>query len=396
MGENIWDKAKESGLISNMQFKKSLELQREEGKELEVCLFENGALDEDKWLEFLVSEYQCRSLNLDELEIDEEAVRVIPARFARRLRIIPVRKARKALAISMLNPLNSNTLKIISQITDYEILPFTSKKSQIDKAIETYYTGEETGERGYFPVIETMEGIPLLDEFTFENFVVDKGNEFAYTLALSVAKNYNDNYNPLFLHGGVGLGKTHLLNAIGNYIRTNSADKSFCYTTAKKFMNGLLTAIQENTVKGFQDRYSSVEVLLLDDVEFLIGRERIQEEFFHIFDLLRHRRRQIVLTSDRPPEKLTALMERLTSRFASGVVVEIKAPGPEAKMAILKKRVGDKKLPDDVVEFIAKRRTSNVRALIGLLHKVTTFAEYRGEEVTLPLAREALAVGAKR
>lgn len=395
MGENIWDKAKEKGLISDLQFKKALELQRNEGKELEICLFEIGALNEDKWLEFLVSEYGCRSLDLDELEIDEDAVRIIPARFARRLHITPVRKARNTLAISMLNPFNSNILKVISQITDYEILPFTSKKSQIDRAIETYYPGEETEGHTFFPVIETMEGVPLLEEFTFENFVVDKGNEFTYSLALAVAKNYNDDYNPLFIYGGVGLGKTHLLNAIGNYIRTNSTDRSLCYTTAKKFVNGLLTAIQENTLKEFQDRYSSIDVLLLDDVEFLIGRERTQEEFFHIFDLLRHRRCQISLTSDRPPEKLTALMKRLTSRFASGVVAEVKAPGLEAKMAILKKRAGDKKLPDDVVEFIAKREASNVRALIGLLHKVTTFAEYRGEEVTLSLAREALGTGVK-
>jgi chromosomal replication initiator protein DnaA len=395
MKENIWDKAKEKGLISDSQFKEALEIQRNEGKELEVCLFEIGALDEERWFEFLTSEYGCRSLDLDELEIDEEAVRIIPARFANRLRIIPVRKARNTLAISMLNPLNSNTLKVISQITDYEILPFTSKKSQIDRTIEIYYAGEETKGRVFFPFIETMEGVPLLDEFTFENFITDKGNEFAYSLALAVAKSYNDNYNPLFIYGEVGLGKTHLLNAIGNYLRTNSTERGFCYTTAKKLVNRLLTAIQENTLKEFQDRYSSIDVLLLDDVEFLIGMERVQEEFFHIFDLLRHQKCQIVLTSDRPPERLTALMDRLTSRFASGVVTEVKAPGLEAKMAILRKWAGDMKLPDDVVEFIAKRRTNNIRALIGMLHKVITFAKYRDEEVTLVLAKEALGTGVK-
>lgn len=390
MEENIWDKAKERGLISDLHFKKALDLQRNEGKELEICLFEVGALNEDKWLEFLVRECGCKSLDLDELEIDEEAVRIIPARFARRLHITPVRKARNTLAISMLSPLNSNILRLISQITDYEILPFTSKKSQIDRAIETYYPGEETEGDTFFRVIETMEGVPLLEELTFENFIVDKGNEFTYSLALAITKNYNNDYNPLFIYGGVGLGKTHLLNAIGNHIRTNSTDRSCCYTTAKKFGNRLLTAIQENTTKEFHDRYSSTDVLLLDDVQFLIGREGTQEEFFHIFDLLRHQRCQVALTSDRPPEKLTALMKRLTSRFASGVVAEVKAPGFETKMAILKKRTGDKKLPDDVVEFVAKKGASNVRTLLGLLHKVTSFAEYRKEAVSLSLARETL------
>jgi len=393
MEKNIWNEAEEKGLISDLRFKKALEMQRNDGRELEICLFEIGAIDEDKWFEFLISDWDCRFLDLDKLEIDEDAVRVIPAWFARRFFIIPVRKAKNVLAISMLNPLNSNILKVISQITDYEILPFASKRSQIDRAIEVYYAGRGTEEATFFPVMGTMGGIPLLEEFTFENFVVDSENEFAYSLALAVAKTYNDDYNPLFIYGDVGLGKTHLLNAIGNYIKNNPGKRSFCYTAAKRFMNELLTAMQENKLKEFQDRYSSIDVLLLDDVEFLIGREKAQEEFFHIFDLLRHRRCQIGLTSDRPPEKLTALMKRLTSRFASGVVTEITAPGFESKMAILKKRAGDTKLPDDVVEFIAKKKASNVRVLIGMLHKVTTFAKYRGEEVTLSLTREILGIG---
>lgn len=396
MRENIWDRAKAKGIITNSQLREALERQRNEGGELEFFLFETGALDEDKWVEFLVKDFGCRMLDLDKMEIDEEAVRIIPARVAKKLFIIPVRKARDALAVSMLNPLNSNTIKIISQVTDYEILPFVSKKTQIEKAIEAFYAGRGEGRLTIFPVIETMEGIPLKEEFTFEKFVVDRGNEFGYSLALAVAKSYNENYNPLFIWGDVGLGKTHLLNAIGNYVKNESTDRTFSYATAKRFVSGLLTAIQENTLKEFQDRYGTLDLLLLDDVEFLIGRERTQEEFFHIFDLLRHRRCQIVLTSDRPPDQLTALAKRLTSRFASGVVVEIKEPDFETKMAILKKRAEDKKIPDEVIEYIAKKGPSSVRALLGLLHKVITLAEFKKEEVSLSLTKEIISTSRKK
>ncbi|MCK4329353.1 ATP-binding protein [candidate division WOR-3 bacterium] len=390
MTEGMWDKAKEKGIISASQLKEALQVQRNEGKELEFCLFDIGALDEDKWIEFLINDYDCRTIDLDKMEIDEEAVRIIPARVAKSLLIIPVRKARDAIAISMINPLNQNIIKFISHITDYEILPFASKKSQIEKAIEVFYAGRGEGKLTFFPLLETMEGIPLVDEFSFDKFVVDRGNEFAYSLALAVAKSYNDEYNPFFIWGDVGLGKTHLLNAVGNYVKNDSTERSFCYTSAKKFVNRLLTAIQENTLKEFQDKYSTIDVLLLDDVEFLIGRERTQEEFFHIFDLLSHRKCQIVLTSDRPPEKLTELMKRLTSRFASGVVVEIKEPVFETKMAILKKHVGDKKISDDIIEYIAKEGPGSVRGVLGLLHKIISLAEYKKEEITLTLAKEAL------
>jgi len=228
--------------------------------------------------------------------------------------------------------------------------------------------------------------------YRFGSFVVGNSNQLAYAAALAIAENPSSSFNPLFIYGGAGLGKTHLIQALGQQMRQAHPSLKIVYMSADNFVTELITSIRYDRMSSFRDRYRSVDALLLDDIQFLAGKERTQEEFFHTFNALYEAQKQIVFTSDAPPRDIPTLEERLRSRFEWGLIADIQAPDLETKVAILRKKAEDKKirLPDDVALFIAERVRSNIRELEGHLNRVTAFASLSGHPISMDLTKEAL------
>lgn len=221
--------------------------------------------------------------------------------------------------------------------------------------------------------------LPLHEEYTFSNFVSGPSNSFAHSAAVAVAKGPGrTSYNPLFIYGGTGLGKTHLMEAIGHYVLKCHPNKSVCFTTAEMFLNDYISALANQEVSGFRERYRKVDLLLIDDIQFIAGKEKIQEEFFNTFNELMLYHKQMVLTSDVAPKHLKGFTERITGRFQQGMVVEIESPSYELRLAILKTKAttwANRPVPDDILAYIAKNITSHVRAIEGALRRVMKFIE---------------------
>lgn len=232
----------------------------------------------------------------------------------------------------------------------------------------------------------------LNPHYTFENFVVGSCNQFAHAAAQAVAKNPAKSYNPLYVYGGAGLGKTHLMNAIGHFTMNKHHRLKILYVTTEKFMNDLINHLQYGKILDFRQKYRSVDVLLMDDIHYLSGRERTKEEFFHTFNHLYENQKQIVISSDCPPKEIPQLEERFSSRFEWGLIADLKPPDIETRIAILKKKaeVDGVDLPESVALFIADKVHSNIRELEGYLRRVIAYASLKGEKVDLEIAKEAL------
>jgi chromosomal replication initiator protein len=237
-----------------------------------------------------------------------------------------------------------------------------------------------------------LPSTPLNERYTFGRFVVGSTNQLAAAACHAVADHPGRMYNPLFLYGGVGLGKTHLMHAIGHRMAEENPSRHVIYVTSERFTNELVMSIQEGTTAEFRRRYRRADLLLVDDVHFLEGKERTQEEFFHTFNTLYDAQRQIVLTSDRPPKGIVELEERLISRFEWGLVADIKPPDYETRYAILRKKAEDDRLSldDDVLSFIAYSCTASVRELEGAIIKLLAYSSLKNQEITVSLARTAL------
>jgi len=232
----------------------------------------------------------------------------------------------------------------------------------------------------------------LSSKYTYESFVVGSCNQFAHAASMAVAEAPGRTYNPLYLYGGVGLGKTHLMHACGHAIKARNHHLKLCYISSEKFMNDLINAIRYDKTQSFREKYRSVDVLLIDDVQFMAGKERTQEEFFHTFNALYDQQKQIVISSDCPPREIPTLEERLHSRFEWGLIADIEPPDLETKIAILKRK-GDLlgvAIPDDVAMFIAGRVKSNVRELEGSLIRLIAISSLRGEPISKTLAQDAI------
>jgi len=227
---------------------------------------------------------------------------------------------------------------------------------------------------------------------TFDTFIVGNGNQFAHAVAQAVAQNPGERYNPLFLYGGVGLGKTHLMHAIGHQVRATKPSARIFFVSAEKFMNEMIYAIQHARTLEFKNRFRTADVLLLDDVQFLAGKESTQEEFFHTFNTLHDAHKQIVLTSDGPPNEMTAIEERLVSRFTWGVVADLKAPDLETRVAIVKKKaeLQGKMIPNEIALLLASSIKTNIRDLEGSLSRLLAFSDLMNHELTVDFAQEVL------
>ena len=232
----------------------------------------------------------------------------------------------------------------------------------------------------------------LNPRYHFESFVIGSGNQFAHAAAQAVAERPARTYNPLFMYGGVGLGKTHLMNAIGHSVKGRIPHAAISYITGEQFTNEMINSVRHDRMTGFQDRFRSADVLLIDDIQFIANKERTQEEFFHTFNALHESGKQIVLASDRPPKELNGFSDRLRSRFEWGLVVDIQPPDLETKVAILQRKaeIDNTKLPMDVALFIAGNVRTNVRELEGALVRLMAWCGIHGVEITLPTAQGCL------
>ena len=265
----------------------------------------------------------------------------------------------------------------VEEVT-YEAQPARGGRSQVPGAAEM--------------ALESEAAHALNTKFTFDSFVVGACNQFAHAAARSVATNPSRSYNPLFIYGGVGMGKTHLMHAIGRQLIDNFATMRVVYTSSEKFMNEMIACIRTDRMQHFHQRYRAADALLIDDIQLLGNKERTQEEFFHTFNELHDHQKQIVISSDSPPKDIPGLLERLRSRFEWGLMADIQPPDLETKMAILDKKAEDEgiKLPDDVRAFMASKTKSNVRELEGALVKLMAYSSLTGTPINLQMASQVL------
>jgi chromosomal replication initiator protein len=267
-----------------------------------------------------------------------------------------------------------------------------SEKTLKSRSFSATYSKSSTPDLHLRAVDTDLFELTLNPKYTFETFVVGFSNQFAHAAAQAVAETPSKTYNPLYIYGGVGLGKTHLMHAIGYRVRELNRHLRLCYLSSEKFMNELINAIRYDQTMLFRDKYRSIDILLIDDIQFMAGKERTQEEFFHTFNALYDNQKQIVISSDCPPREIPTLEERLHSRFEWGLIADIQPPDLETKVAILRKKAEIEKLdlPDEVALFMAGKIRSNIRELEGSLVRLTALSSLRGEPINLALAQEAL------
>lgn len=243
------------------------------------------------------------------------------------------------------------------------------------------------------PEEPVQNNMPSLNPaYTFDTFVIGKSNQLAHAASLAVAEAAGSIYNPLFLYGGVGLGKTHLMHAVGNFVLKNSPNKKVVYVSSETFTNDLINAIKDDRTEAFRGKYRSIDILMVDDIQFIGGKEGTQEEFFHTFNTLYQAGKQIVLSADRPPKELYTLEDRLRTRFESGLIVDINPPDFETRIAILKKKADQLNITidDEIYRYVANKITSNIRELEGAVKKIVSYHNLMQADITMALAEKAL------
>ena len=304
--------------------------------------------------------------------------------------------------ITSLRPLSLENGRILLQVPDEWVLATLNKQEYYNfiksalvaasrRDLSPVFTIEEPRVEASAP---SRSGLQLNPRYTFDTFVVGEGNRLACAAAKLAAEMPGNKYNPLFIYGGTGLGKTHLMHAIGNYVLSQNPHAQVIYVTSERFTNELITAIQMGKPDDFRNKYRGVDVLMVDDIQFIADKERTQDEFFHTFNVLHDSGKQIILTADKPPKGIAMLKERLASRFEGGLLADIFPPDYETRVAILAEKSRTERIvleDDSVLPFIANIVKSNIRQLEGTLNRVVAFSNLTGKPITLELAQTALA-----
>jgi|GEM_PF-1214994 len=403
----------EHRVLTKKQLKQALEEQSRdtEGRRLGRILVDLNYVGEETLISFLAKQCGIPHLKLGEYEIDSEVIKYVSPELVAQYQAVPIDKLGKILTVAMVDPLDDDAKDGLGKATGFVVKPIVCSERDIDEAIERYYgagvleasrehrrtlsgsgTESSAGGEGGTVLEESLEGLRPLKPYTFEEFVIGHANQFTYATAKAVAEAPAQDYNPLFIYSGVGLGKTHLINAIGNHVLERDPGANVIYLSSERFTAELVGAIQRNDIKSFRKRYREVDVLLLDDIHFLAGKERAQEEFFHTFNELYNAHKQIVATSDRPPKSMLTLEKRLRSRFEGGIITDIQPPEFETRLAILHKKMERLEQPvdDSVLELLAERITGNIRELEGALRGVLATGDATGEKITVSFAERVL------
>lgn len=285
---------------------------------------------------------------------------------------------------------------IIYEVIGYEVNPRFITEEELSKYMKTDQKQPEepaTPETHQHQNVDNPGGIEQFNTHnTFDTFVIGPGNRFPHAASLAVAEAPAEAYNPLFIYGGVGLGKTHLMHAIGHHVLDNNPNANVIYTSSEKFTNEFIKSIRDNQGDAFREKYRNIDVLLIDDIQFIQNKEQTQEEFFHTFNELHNNNKQIVISSDRPPKEISKLSDRLRSRFEWGLIVDITPPDYETRMAILQKKIEEENLdiPMESLNYIANQIQSNIRELEGALTRLLAYSQLQGKPITTELAAEAL------
>lgn len=365
-------------VVSEQQLREALDRQREQGGVLGTWLTEIGAVSPARMREVLDRFHRRRRLSVANLRIDDSVVRLLTPDLARAWCAFPLDRCEGELVVAVPDASETECVTALADATGLTIQPISCPEEEIIEAILRHY-----GPEGTMPE-EWFFGSPPLSKFRFETYVVGEANRSVYEAAMTVAMAPGERYNPLFVYGEVGHGKTHLLNAIGNRILAERPSATVLYLPAVRFADELLRAIEHNMLAEFRAAYTRTSVLLLDDVQFLADQRAVQEEFASLFEMLQARGRQIVVTSDRPPEEVQALAERVRSGLGAGLIVGIDVPTAAMKTAILmeKRREHGWPLPDHVIARVAGEFDGDVRRLEGVLRTLCARMELdRGRSI---------------
>jgi len=412
----------EAGLITEVQLREALMVQKENGGFLGKILIDMKLVSEEDLAAFLQRQCRVPHVTLANMNVPEEATRSIPKELAYRFRLIAIDKLGKVLSIGMVNPMDQDAIDIIKETTGLSVRPFICTNSDLDMKLRDQYGPMDSSEDAQLlptsgSVEEVLDETPeaaanipveeeiqkeeeiedqgdglLVPDYTFETFVVGNGNDFTHAIARAVAENPGVSHNPVYIHGQCGLGKTHLLHAIGNEIKKRTGSAKISYRSLEEFVSEMIEAIQMGRVDDFRQYYVNRDCLLLDDIQFLAGKERAQEEFVNTFERIYEAHRQIVITSDRPPKEIRALKESLRNRFEGGIITDIRAPDEETRQAILRsiaRRYGIE-ISTDVLSMIAGCIDTNVRELEGCLKKLIAFSSITDQPITVDLAKGVL------
>jgi chromosomal replication initiator protein DnaA len=425
-------------MINREQLEEALVEQESSSRFLGEILVELGYISEDELIAFLVRQCRIPHLKLSNFQVSAEIAELIPAEICEEHKLLPIDKLGNLLTVAMVNPIDVEALEKIKSTVKLRIKPILCSWADFKSLFEQKYGPEERKikqsaeaapdqtKKADKPAAVPSEpavkkkkkkkappappksevepsqpaGKPeeeadrdgLIERFTFETYVVAEVNSFTYALARSVAESPGVEYNPLFIYGNTGLGKTHLSNAIGNEILRNNPNLKIVYAPVMRFIDEMLHAVEAEKVNEFRKHYSEVDMMIIDDVQFLSGRTQAQQEFFNIFNHLYTGQKQVILISDVPPKELEGLEKRLISRFEGGVVSCLEAPDFQTRLTILKKRAEESgvDVPQDVLELLAKSNQSNIRELEGALKKLLAYSSLVGHEITVELAQEIL------